>query len=174
MKLNSGLILTILVSLTLTACGTSKKEGPVVNEKPVEVAPVVDNTPQYVEGTNLTAEELRALGIMGNPLDEKAVYFEYNSTAIDRRSQVILGAHAYNLAKSAGTAVTLDGHADERGTRDYNLSLGERRAQVVSEFLAANGARSNNKTVSYGEERPVDSAHTEAAWAKNRRVEIKY
>ena len=174
MKLNSGLILTILVSLTLSACAP-KKEGPVVDEKPVEVAPVVDNTPKFpYEGTNLTSQQLRALGINGNPLDEKVVYFEYNSTAIDRRSQVILGAHAYNLAKSAGTAVTLDGHADERGTRDYNLSLGERRSQVVSEFLAANGARSNNKTVSYGEERPVDSAHTEAAWAKNRRVEIKY
>jgi len=102
------------------------------------------------------------------------VYFEYNSTAIDRRSQVILLAHSLYLAQNSGTRVSLEGHADERGTRDYNLALGERRANVASDFLGAQGARSNNQTISYGEERPVDTAHTEGAWQKNRRVEIKY
>ncbi len=167
-----GLMLTLLVSLTLSACASKKgsDEGETTTTTPTST-----EGPSYpYPGTALTADELQALGIYGDPRDEKVVYFEYNSTAIDRRSQVILGAHAYYLGNVSGTRVSLEGHADERGTRDYNLALGERRANVVSDFLGANGARSNNQTISYGEERPVDTAHTESAWQKNRRVEIKY
>ncbi len=168
-----GLMLTILMSLILTACA-GKKDTATVDETPVTTAPV-DAGPTYpYPGVQLTAEDLKALGIMGDPRDEKVVYFEYNSTAIDRRSQVILGAHAFYLNKNAGTRVSLEGHADERGTRDYNLALGERRANVVSDFLNSANAGSNNQTISYGEERPVDTAHTESAWQRNRRVEVKY
>ena len=167
-----GLMLTILVSLTLAAC-SSKKETPA---EPTTTAPVKTQPtgPEYVYGLPYTADQLRALGIFGDPRDEKVVLFEYNSSEIDRRSQVILEAHAKYLGKQAGTRVTLEGHADERGTRDYNLALGERRANAASRFLSAQGANSNNQTISYGEERPVDTAHTEEAWKKNRRVEIKY
>ena len=122
----------------------------------------------------MSAAALQALGIYGDPRDEKVVYFEYNSSAIDTRSTVILGAHARYLRQTPGTRVSLEGHADERGTRDYNLALGERRANQVAGVLSTEGAQSNNQTISYGEERPVDTAHTEASWAKNRRVEIKY
>ncbi len=168
-----GLILTILVSLTLAACSKPDAETP----KPTTQAPTTSapTGPVYpYDGVSLTAEQLRALGIFGDPRDEKVVLFEYNSSEIDRRSQVILQAHAAYLAKQAGTRVTLEGHADERGTRDFNLALGERRANSVSRFLSAENAGSNNQTISYGEERPVDTAHTEASWKKNRRVEIKY
>lgn len=168
-----GLMLTILMSLVLTACAGTKDTA-TVDETPVTTAPV-DAGPNYpYEGTALSAEDLLALGITGDPRDEKVVYFEYNSTAIDRRSQVILGAHAYYLGQNSGTRVSLEGHADERGTRDYNLALGERRANVVSDFLNSANAGSNNQTISYGEERAVDTAHTESAWQRNRRVEIKY
>ena len=102
------------------------------------------------------------------------MYFQYNSTAVDRRSKWILKAHALYLSKRSGTRVSLEGHADERGTRDYNLALGERRAKVVADVLAAEGSASQNQTISYGEERPADTSHTESAWQKNRRVEIKY
>jgi len=167
-----GLVLTILFSVVLSACAP-KNEAPA--EPTVTKAPEAPKGPVYpYPGIDLTAGELAALGIDGDPRDEKVVYFEYNSTAIDRRSQVILKAHALYLGKRAGTRVNLEGHADERGTRDYNLALGERRAKVVAEVLTAGGAASQNQTISYGEERPVDTAHTEAAWQKNRRVEIKY
>ena len=70
--------------------------------------------------------------------------------------------------------MTLEGHADERGTREYNLALGERRAQAVERYLQVQGvAAGQMETISYGEERPVDGSHNEAAWAKNRRAEIK-
>jgi len=102
------------------------------------------------------------------------VYFEYNSSAVDERSDIILTAHANALGNRSGTRVTLEGHADERGTRDYNLALGERRANQVADFMRAKGASSNMQVLSYGEERPANSAHNEAAWRENRRVKISY
>ncbi len=170
-----GLILTVLLSLTLAACAKKPKVEP---EQPTQqqstTTTQADPNANNAFGTGLSLDQLRALGINGDPRDEKVVYFEYNSSVIDRRSEVILRAHARYLGQSSGTRVSLEGHADERGTRDYNLALGERRANEVSRFLNAQGARSNNQTISYGEERPVDTAHTESAWTKNRRVEVKY
>ena len=103
------------------------------------------------------------------------MYFEYNSTSIDERSRIIIGAHARHLASIGGSRVTLEGHADERGTRDYNLALGERRGQAVAQLLGTEGAgNSSVQTISYGEERPANTAHNEAAWQENRRVQIAY
>ena len=161
----------VLLSLILSACAGSKKDtGTVVPQE--AAAPVVDSN---AYGTGYSADQLAALGIDGNPLDYTTIYFEYNSTAIDERSNIIASAHARNLAANGGAAVTLEGHADERGTRDYNLALGERRAITVGQLMNAVGTGGSTiSNVSYGEERPADSAHTESAWQKNRRVEIKY
>ena len=122
----------------------------------------------------MTAEELATYGINGDPLQYTVLYFQYNSSAIDQRSRIIATRHAQHLASNGGGRVTLEGHADERGTRDFNLALGERRAQTVSQLMSSAGANSSIQTISYGEERPVDTAHNEAAWTSNRRVEIKY
>ncbi|MEM7357550.1 MAG: OmpA family protein [Pseudomonadota bacterium] len=171
--MNRKLHLTLLVvlGLTLTACA-GKKEQVVVDEPVQDTTPPVDNN---AYGTGYSLAQLQAMGIDGNPLDYTTVYFEYNSSAIDERSEVIAKAHARELARRGGAQVGLEGHADERGTRDYNLALGERRAQAVAGLMSATGAGgSEMQTISYGEERPVDSAHNEAAWQKNRRVEINY
>ena len=119
-------------------------------------------------------DQLRALGITENPLNYKIVYFQYNSSSVDERSRIIIDAHARNLGRNGGAQVGLEGHADERGTRDYNLALGERRAQEVGRLLNAGGASSTIQTISYGEERPVDPGHNESAWQQNRRVAINY
>ncbi|RBP53218.1 peptidoglycan-associated lipoprotein Pal [Arenicella xantha] len=168
-----GLLLTIVLALTVSACGNKKDSGAVSDT--TTTAPVSEDTSnQTLFNTGLTAQELRDLGIEGDPLNYKVLYFEYNSSAIDRRSTVIAKRHAQYLGANGGARVTLEGHADERGTRDYNLALGERRAQAVAEFMNSEGAQSTIQTISYGEERPADPAHTEAAWQQNRRVEIKY
>ena len=79
------------------------------------------------------------------------------------------------MIKNSGITITLEGHADERGTREYNLALGERRAKAVSSMMEALGVASSRiQTVSLGEERPVALAHDEEAWQLNRRVEIIY
>jgi len=167
-----GLAMTIVIALTLSAC--SKK--PVDNEVPVSTGEqtAVDSSSQALYGTGLTAEELSRLGINGDPLQYTVLYFEYNSSAIDERSKIIATRHAEHLGSNGGARVTLEGHADERGTRDFNLALGERRAQTVSQLMSSAGANSSIQTISYGEERPVDTAHNDEAWKANRRVEIKY
>ena len=166
------LALLVLIGLTLAACTPKPtKQDPTVVDDGGSTN-VVDND---VDGTGLTRAQLNALGINGNPLDYKTVHFAYNSTAFTQRSTVIVKAHARELNRRGGARVNLEGHADERGTRDYNLALGERRALAVAGLMNATGAGGSSiNSISYGEERPVDSAHNEDAWHKNRRVQIAY
>ena len=169
-----GLAMTILIALTLSACA-SKSNPTTENVEPVTVEPAADSSTQPAYGTRYTVSELaERFGINGDPLQYTVLYFQYNSSAIDERSRIIASRHAQHLGTNGGARVTLEGHADERGTRDFNLALGERRAQTVSQLMSSEGANSTIQTLSYGEERPVDTAHNEAAWTSNRRVEIKY
>jgi len=108
-------------------------------------------------------------------LAKRTVYFDFDSAALTGESREITEAHARHLAANPNIKVTLEGHCDERGTREYNLGLGERRAQSVERVMRALGVASNRvKLISYGEEKPANPGHDEAAWSKNRRVEISY
>ena len=118
----------------------------------------------------------------GHPLDDpdsllakRTVFFEYDESVILDADRPILEAHAQYLSQNPGAAITLEGHTDERGTREYNLALGEQRAISVRQFMSLLGASGQQmRTVSYGEERPAALGHNEEAWAQNRRVEIIY
>lgn len=108
-------------------------------------------------------------------LAQRLVHFDYDSSTVSSDDLTTLNAHAGYLASHRAARVTLNGHTDERGTREYNLGLGERRAQAVQAFLVTNGARNEQiDTVSFGKEKPLNEGHSEAAWAENRRVEIQY
>jgi peptidoglycan-associated lipoprotein len=108
-------------------------------------------------------------------LKQRTVYFDLDQDAVKPEFQAIMACHAKYLQDRPESRITLEGNADERGTREYNLGLGERRGNAVSGALQAAGGSAGQLTVvSYGEERPVDTASTEEAWAKNRRVEIVY
>lgn len=105
----------------------------------------------------------------------RTIYFDFDSSEIRAESRDVLVAHARYLSENPAVDVVLRGHTDERGTTEYNLALGERRAQAVESFLSINGVDpSRIETVSYGEERPAVSGSGEEAYAKNRRVEIEY
>ena len=105
----------------------------------------------------------------------RTVYFDFDSAEIRAESRDVLMAHAKFLAGNPSVNVVLQGHTDERGTKEYNIALGERRAKAVQRFLVVNGADNGQiETVSYGEERPAVMGNTEEAYAKNRRVEIIY
>ena len=107
-------------------------------------------------------------------LAQRVVYFDFDSSVIHDDSMSMLRAHGEYLSGN-GTNITVEGHADERGTREYNLALGERRADAVRRVLLANGVAANQiKVVSYGEERPAALGHNEDAWASNRRSELVY
>lgn len=110
-----------------------------------------------------------------SPLSIRTIYFDYDSTQISTEGQSALNAHAEYLSLNPDKVITIEGHTDERGTREYNLSLGERRAQAVADFLMASGVPANQmKVTSYGEENPVALDHNESAWQLNRRVELIY
>lgn len=108
-------------------------------------------------------------------LSQRVVYFDFDKSAIRADAYEALQAHAQYLANHQGSKIRLEGHADERGTREYNMALGERRAKAVVSFLTANGAAGAQlEVVSYGEEKPVSDGHEEGSWAQNRRAELVY
>ncbi len=108
-------------------------------------------------------------------LRQRVVYFDLDHAEIKSEFQAQIACHAAYLRQFPGARVTLEGNADERGTREYNLGLGERRGNVVSSAIGSAGASSSQlNVVSYGEERPTCKDHNEGCWQKNRRVEIVY
>jgi len=110
-----------------------------------------------------------------DPANRWVVYFDYDASTVDGSYTQMLAAHAAYLAQHPELTLTLQGNTDERGTREYNIGLGERRAQAVRDVLVLQGAPGNQiNTVSYGEERPASLGHDEAAWRLNRRVELIY
>lgn len=115
------------------------------------------------------------LGDPGNPMAVRIIYFEFDSSEIRSDYQPIIEAHAAYLADNPNAVLTLEGHADERGSREYNLALGERRAVSVQRRLMLLGAAANQiKTVSYGEERPLQEGHNDESYTVNRRAELVY
>jgi peptidoglycan-associated lipoprotein len=119
----------------------------------------------------LTAEEEARQRLMS----QLVVYFDYDQADIRPEFTAMLQAHAQYLAQNQNVQVRLEGHADERGSREYNIGLGERRAQAVRRVLMLQGAaQTQTTTVSYGEERPAATGSDEEAWRLNRRVELVY
>jgi len=107
-------------------------------------------------------------------LSKRVIYFGYDEIDVAPEYQSIISAHANYLAKNRKVTVILEGHTDERGSREYNLALGERRAQSVRQMMQLNVSPNQIEVVSYGEERPSAIGHDEASWQQNRRVEIIY
>ncbi len=116
-----------------------------------------------------------AAGPTGDLANRRVIYFAYDSDEIRAADLALIAAHAQWLASHPGSRVRLEGHTDERGTREYNIGLGERRAQAVRRALALQGgAEQQPATVSFGEERPAVAGETEESFAMNRRVELVY
>ncbi|MFW2404446.1 MAG: peptidoglycan-associated lipoprotein Pal [Gammaproteobacteria bacterium] len=116
-------------------------------------------------------------GADGGPsgLDNRVIYFAFDQSDVDPDSIAVLEEHGAYLAGRTAVSVRLEGHADERGSREYNIGLGERRAQAVRRILLLQGVvASQLSTVSYGEERPAVLGSDEEAWGLNRRVELVY
>src|SRR5512139_793827 len=109
-----------------------------------------------------------------NPLSKKSVFFDFDSFVVKTEFQPLVEAHGKYLANNSGRRVTVEGHTDERGGREYNLALGQKRAEAVARALALLGVgEAQMEAVSFGKERPAAQGSDEAAWAKNRRAEIK-
>ncbi len=156
------------VDTTVEGDGTGTTDG---TGSIVEEDSGVSTTPIVVE--DMTAEEL--LEQSGTVLANRTIYFEFDSAKLSDESLDILEVHGSFIAENGNVQVRLEGHTDERGSREYNIALGDRRAQTVRRVLLIQGSSADQiDTVSYGEEQPAVSGHTEEAWAKNRRVELIY
>ncbi len=108
-------------------------------------------------------------------LANRSVYYPHDVDAVQDADKPAVQAHANYLAEHPNRTVRLEGHADERGSSEYNLALGQRRAEGVKKMLVLGGAKDGQiETVSYGEEKPKASGHDETSWAQNRRTDIKY
>lgn len=122
-----------------------------------------------------TQQQMDELDNPDSPLAERTIYFEFDKSDIQAKYLDVLTAHADYLMKHANVHIRLEGNTDERGSREYNIALGDRRAQAVRRFLMFQGVPADQiTTVSYGEEKPADPGHDESAWAKNRRVDLVY
>lgn len=107
--------------------------------------------------------------------DVRVFYFEFDKSLVEPAAQVPLKAHATYLSNNPNTTVVLNGYTDERGTKEYNLALGERRAKAIERFLLVNGASDSQvETVSFGEEFPANYGSSDEAYSKNRRVVLEY
>ncbi|MEQ1637648.1 MAG: peptidoglycan-associated lipoprotein Pal [Methylococcales bacterium] len=114
-------------------------------------------------------------GASGGPNGTKTIYFMYDSSQVMEEFVPVIEAHARSLKSNPGQHIIVEGHADERGSREYNIALGEQRAKSVARMLTMQGARDSQvEVVSYGEEKPASSGHDESAWQLNRRAELDY
>lgn len=179
-------VLVALLAVFIAGCGGS------------EATKESDTTPATVEDRSISGDEMddidsaaRTSGlddgggfsssVLGDPNDPdgplsvRVIYFDYDSSSVRAEFRGAIEAHAAYLAGNPNVSITLEGHADERGSREYNLALGERRALAVRRQLVLLGAAAGQvQAVSYGEERPVTGGHDEQSYAQNRRVEIIY
>ena len=178
------ILLLLFLGLFVTACTTTpeQEQRPDVVDK-TGGADVTEGGGETEAGSEAQAfgaegDQATALQELENPeslLSVRIIYFDYDSSTVLPQFEEIIQAHAGFLQANPGLVTTLEGHADERGSREYNLALGERRALAVKQQLVVLGASPEQvRTVSYGEERPADPGHDEQAWGLNRRAEFIY
>jgi peptidoglycan-associated lipoprotein len=177
-------VLTALVVMSLALGGCAPKKPPVARPlpppppttpeappPPAPPAPVAERpvvTPPPVAEDPMAS---RSIDDLNRDSPMRIVYFGYDTAELSAEARAALDANAAVLKKYPAWTVTIEGHCDERGTAEYNLALGERRAAAAQSYLVALGVPASRvKTVSYGKEFPFDPGHDEAAWAKNRRA----
>lgn len=167
------LAVAVLAALSLVACGSTEVReeppGPPLdaNGRPI-VQPVTIDGPQ-------TGLEIDPNSVAGRAPQERVIYFDYDQSELRPEFLDVVARHGRYLAQNPDGRVRLEGHTDERGSREYNIALGERRAETVARMLQLQGVSPNQlRTISYGEELPVDEGHNSEAWAQNRRVNVIY
>jgi peptidoglycan-associated lipoprotein len=180
---NKLMVVAVLMTLTISAC--AKKQPPVARPMPPPSAiPTAGGTappppPQPVsEPVLVPPEPMAEDSIAGKSLDDlnrdsplKPLFFELDSSDVSAEGQRVLQENAGIMKKYPAWQITIEGHCDERGTAEYNLALGERRALAAKNYLVSLGVPADKvKTVSYGKEFPFDPGHDDSAWSKNRRA----
>lgn len=179
-----NILTAVLAAAILAACSstpTKEQDAAAVEDRggaPVTQQPVTK--PPVAGGPTTTP--LDPKGVSSNPLKDPAnvlskrsIYFELDSNIVKEEFKPLVAAHARYLQQNRGQKVIVQGNADERGSREYNLALGQRRADAVKQMMVLLGAQSEQiETVSFGEEKPKATGHDEASWSENRRADLAY
>jgi len=169
-------LLIVASAMFLFACAGSKTDTSEAVDTDA-ANEVVEAAPTAEELADQAAEKARAANAAAREAAGSTVYFELDDDVVSSAGRAVLEAHAWFLSQPANSAtvVAVDGHCDERGTPEYNLALGERRANAVAQILMSYGVSSSQiNTVSHGEEQPADAGHDESAWSQNRRAALDY
>lgn len=179
MKRVRRMIVAVLPLAFLAACATTGEEAaaPAAAPEPTQTETMAPEAPsaETAAAPMQPQMEIDPLQDPTSPLAKRVIYFDFDKSDIKSEYRPTLQAHAEYLANHPSVHVRLEGHADERGTREYNIGLGERRANSVRAYLTLQGVSAGQiETISYGEERPVAMGHDESSWRLNRRVEIVY
>ena len=171
----------LAATIAFTGCASRKPAAEITAGNTAPNTSTMVSTDGLSEDAALNAQNLAGASSKGVTAANKAflakrvVHFDYDSSDLSNDDYQTLQAHAQFLIANANSRVALTGHTDERGTREYNMALGERRAKAVESYLINNGVSPQQlEAVSYGKEAPVNTGHDEAAWKENRRVEINY
>jgi peptidoglycan-associated lipoprotein len=164
------------LALLAAACASNeKKDAPITERTPTTQQPTTGSTgstTRPTQDTNVTGDPTKD---PRNILSKRSVYFEYDSNAVKDEYRNVVQAHARYLGEQKAKHIRIEGNCDERGSREYNLALGQRRAEAVKRMMTVLGAPDASiETTSFGEEKPVATGHDEQAWAQNRRADIKY
>lgn len=167
LKIATLAVLSSAVALT-AGCATKRATSEVV------VAPLgIPGAQGAYSGAVIVDNSMGVMNAANNI--QAVVYFGFDSSEITSQAATVLNQHASLLTSNPGAEVLIAGHTDERGSREYNVALGERRAQSARDYLAAQGVTATNiRVISYGEERPAAAGNTEDAYAQNRRAELSY
>jgi peptidoglycan-associated lipoprotein len=168
------MLLMLVAALGSVACASKKPKEPPPSSTDSSSSTNADSSGADSANAGLGADD-EAAGPQGGLLAKRVIYFDFDSSEIKGEGTDIVAAHAKYLAAHPNSRIRLEGNTDDRGSREYNIGLGERRAQAVKRALLLQGAAETQlATVSYGAERPAVVGNDEAAWAKNRRVEVVY
>jgi len=174
------IVLSVVVTLAGCNLGPLKKRGGKSNDTTTEktqdqenkFSDQKDSTEKFDQADSLSVSSLND---PNSPLSQRVLYFELDSSQIKGEDRDIITVHAEFIAAHPEITVVLEGHADERGSREYNIALGEKRAKSVKQLMTLQGVTEKQiQVISFGEERPVALGHDSSAWNLNRRVEILY
>ncbi|MGD8484895.1 MAG: peptidoglycan-associated lipoprotein Pal [Thioalkalispiraceae bacterium] len=166
--------LVSLVLLTSLAACTAPGKKPADEQAQADAGSVAGD--ERTAGVDLQGGyDIKSLDDPASPLSRRVIYFELDSASLSEEDRQLIAEHARFMAANPDISAVLEGHADERGTREYNIALGERRAKAVKQLMTLQGVGQNQaQVISFGEERPVSLGHNEESWRLNRRVEILY
>jgi peptidoglycan-associated lipoprotein len=173
------IILGVIVALSGCGLGPLKKRGGSSTDTTTDQQKdneysnkSEDSTDKFSDGTSL---DVSSLNDPNSPLSQRVLYFDLDSSQIKDEDREIITTHAEFLATHSEITIVLEGHADERGSREYNIALGEKRAKTIKQLMTLQGvAEAQIQVISFGEERPVALGHDSSSWDLNRRVEILY